>query len=114
GRGARDARPQGPREHEDPGARDGPLTRTRRVPPVLWTPSAERVERAWLTRFAREVGIGRGYDELWRWSVDDLTGFWGAVHSFFGVAGGYDAVLGRREMPSTQWFPGAVLSYAEH
>jgi acetoacetyl-CoA synthetase len=91
------------------------LTRARRVPPVLWQPSPERVERAWLTRFAESVGITGGYDELWRWSVDDLTGFWGAVHSFFGVdGGGYDAVLGRREMPGAEWFPGAVLSYAEH
>ena len=27
---------------------------------------------------------------------------------------GYDAVLGRREMPGAEWFPGARLNYAEH
>ena len=30
------------------------------------------------------------------------------------MQGSYDAVLGRREMPGAEWFPGAELSYAEH
>jgi acetoacetyl-CoA synthetase len=83
------------------------------VPPVLWTPSAERVERANMTAFMRAQGHA-DYDALWRWSVADLDGFWGAVWKTYGVAGGYDAVLGSREMPGAQWFPGARLSYAEH
>jgi acetoacetyl-CoA synthetase len=85
-------------------------------PTLLWTPSEERVERAWITRFARAVGRDGDYPALWRWSVEDLEGFWGAVWDFFAVdaSSPYERVLGRREMPGAQWFPGARLSYAEH
>ena len=91
------------------------------APPVLWRPDAERARRATLTRFQRwladERGVATdGYDELWRWSVDDLEGFWSAVWEFFDVraATPYERVLGRREMPGAEWFPGATLNYAEH
>jgi acetoacetyl-CoA synthetase len=85
-------------------------------PKVLWTPSDERVERAQITRFARAVGREGDYDGLWRWSVEDLEGFWAAVWDFFDVQASepYERVLGRREMPGAQWFPGARLSFAEH
>ena len=32
----------------------------------LWQPSAERVERATITRFARKLGLPEEYGELWR------------------------------------------------
>ena len=32
----------------------------------------------------------------------------------FDVEGSFDRVLGRREMPGTEWFPGASVSYAGH
>ena len=85
-------------------------------PKLLWTPSAERTEAASIARFARAVGREGGYDELWRWSVEDLEGFWGAIWEFFDVQAStpYEQVLGRREMPGAQWFPGSRLSYAEH
>ena len=85
-------------------------------PKLLWTPSAERTEAASIARFARAVGREGGYDELWRWSVEDLEGFWAAVWEFFDVQAStpYERVLGRREMPGAQWFPGSRLSYAEH
>jgi acetoacetyl-CoA synthetase len=65
-----------------------------------------------MARFARARGFS-DYDELWRWSVDDLEGFWGALWDWFEIDGSYDRVLGSREMPGTEWFPGASLSYAE-
>jgi acetoacetyl-CoA synthetase len=83
------------------------------VPPVLWTPSAERVERSNMTAFMRAQGHA-DYEALRRWSVEDLDGFWAAIWERFGVDGSYDAVLGSREMPGAQWFPGARVSYAEH
>jgi acetoacetyl-CoA synthetase len=83
---------------------------------LLWEPPAQRAARATINRFARAVGREGDYDELWRWSVEDLEGFWGAIWEFCDVRASepYDRVLGRREMPGTQWFPGARLSYAEH
>jgi acetoacetyl-CoA synthetase len=87
----------------------------------LWTPSPERIERATLTRFMVWAGERRGrefagYDELWRWSVDELEDFWAAVWDFCEVraARGYERVLRAREMPGACWFEGAELNYAEN
>ncbi len=57
-----------------------------------------------------------GYDELWRWSVDDLAGFWSAIAEHFEVRFGTppEAILSHPEMPGTRWFAGASLSWAEH
>jgi acetoacetyl-CoA synthetase len=81
---------------------------------LLWRPSAERIERATVTRFAREVGAPTEYGDLWRWSVEDIERFWAAIWDFFSVEGSFERVLGRREMPGAEWFPGARLSYAHH
>jgi acetoacetyl-CoA synthetase len=86
---------------------------------VLWEPSPERIERATITRYARWLEENRGiatsgYSDLWQWSVDDIEGFWASMWDFFEVEGSYDAVIGRREMPGTEWFPGARINYAEH
>ena len=90
-------------------------------PHVLWRPTPEAVEASTLTRFAREAEVrtGRGfpdYADLWQWSVDDLDGFWRAVWEFFDVESEtpYARVLGARQMPGAEWFPGARLNYAEH
>ena len=71
---------------------------------------------SWLERERGLAFDDDGYDALHRWSVDDLEGFWSAVAEFFGVrfATPPERVLGRREMPGAEWFPGATLNYAEH
>ena len=90
-------------------------------PEVLWTPSEERIKRATLTRYQAWVeqrhGLSFGsYEELWRWSVDNLEDFWASIVEFFDVRlGGEPAgVLASREMPGAQWFPGATVNFAEH
>jgi acetoacetyl-CoA synthetase len=86
------------------------------APPILWTPSGERVARATLTRFAEHVGRSGPYDALWRWSVEDLEGFWRAIWEFFDVQADGDpaTVLASREMPGARWFPDVALSFPEH
>jgi acetoacetyl-CoA synthetase len=88
---------------------------------MLWQPSAEAVERARLTEFRRWLEAERGlrfedYEGLWRWSVDDLEGFWRAIWDFFDVQADGDpgTVLGSRQMPGATWFPDVSLNYAEH
>ena len=90
-------------------------------PEVLWRPSQERIECATLTRYQRWLSETRGvsfddYHELWRWSVDQLDDFWASIVEFFEIrfAAGGERVLGRREMPGAEWFPGSRVSYAEH
>ncbi|MGI8623577.1 MAG: acetoacetate--CoA ligase [Solirubrobacteraceae bacterium] len=87
------------------------------APKILWEPSDELIENCTMTRFARWLERDfEDYEALWRWSVDDLEGFWDAIWRFFDVVA--DApplrVLGERTMPGAQWFPGVHLSYAEH
>ncbi|HZD87876.1 MAG TPA: acetyl-coenzyme A synthetase N-terminal domain-containing protein, partial [Gaiellaceae bacterium] len=91
------------------------------APPIVWTPSPERVATAAMTRFREWVNERHGleladYHDLWRWSVDELDGFWAAIWEFFAVEASepYERVLGRRQMPGAEWFPGARLSYAQH
>ena len=58
-----------------------------------------------------------GYDALWRWSVDDLSGFWGSIWDHFGMQQSpapYEAVLVDAVMPGARWFPGAQVNYAQH
>jgi acetoacetyl-CoA synthetase len=89
------------------------------IPAVLWTPDPRHTGP--LAEFTAWVREHRGVDApdyaaLHTWSVTDLEGFWSAVAEFLGVRF-HDrptAVLGRREMPGAEWFPGATLNYAEH
>jgi acetoacetyl-CoA synthetase len=77
---------------------------------LLWTPSDPDASE--MARLMRARGFSE-YDELWRWSVEDLEGFWGALWDWFEIEGSYERVLGSREMPGAEWFPGASVSYAE-
>jgi acetoacetyl-CoA synthetase len=91
------------------------------VPPIVWTPSPERIASATITRYREWLNETRGlaledYPALWQWSVAELEGFWASIWEFFEVEGSapYERVLTTREMPGAGWFPGARLSYAEH
>ena len=91
------------------------------APPVVWTPSPERIASATITRYRAWLNETRGlaledYAALWQWSVDELEGFWASIWEFFEVEASepYERVLTTREMPGAAWFPGARLSYAEH
>ncbi|HSQ09634.1 MAG TPA: acetoacetate--CoA ligase [Burkholderiaceae bacterium] len=86
----------------------------------LWRPSFERIERAHITAFLRWLEQERAltftdYESLWRWSVTDLEGFWGALWHFLdiGASRPYDKVLGARAMPGAEWFVGARLNLVD-
>jgi len=88
---------------------------------LLWTPAPDRIRRANVTALADWLARERGrqladYRALWRWSVEDLEGFWQALWDYFGIESSapHTRVLGRRSMPGAEWFPGARLNYAQH
>ncbi|MGH4013942.1 MAG: acetoacetate--CoA ligase [Pseudonocardiaceae bacterium] len=88
-------------------------------PRILWQPDPARHSR--MTEFREWLESARGveapdYAALWRWSVTDLEGFWGAFAQFAGVRFHTEPtrVLADAAMPGAQWFPGATLNYAEH
>jgi len=74
-----------------------------------------------MTRFARWAGERAGrtfadYDELWRWSVEEIEEFWAAIWEYCGVRASrpYEQVLDSQRMPGARWFEGAELNYAEN
>ena len=88
---------------------------------ILWTPRPDWRETTEIGRFVNWLRDERGrdlqdYDELWRWSVTDLEGFWGGLWDFYGIraATAYERVLAKPTMPGAEWFTGARLNYAEH
>ena len=74
---------------------------------------------AQITRYGDWLRETRGlvfadYDALWRWSVNDLRGFWGSIWEWFEIESPtpFSAVLVDEKMPGAQWFPGATVNYA--
>jgi acetoacetyl-CoA synthetase len=87
----------------------------------LWRPSQEWIERANITRYTRFASERSGrsfdsYNELWRWSVEELEDFWVSVWDFCGVRASAPAAraLDSEQMPGARWFDGASLNYAEN
>jgi len=88
---------------------------------LLWTPTPEWVARSNLTHYKQWLKQTRGlafadYAELQLWSVDHLEDFWASLWDYCKIEASapYERVLGRREMPGAEWFPGAKLNYAQH
>ncbi|KBZ61043.1 acetoacetate--CoA ligase [Mycobacterium marseillense] len=56
------------------------------------------------------------FGALWAASVHDIDAFWDWIWRYFRIdaATPATAILGSREMPGAQWFPGASLNYAQH
>ncbi len=80
---------------------------------VLWEPSEELLTGSKLARYMRERGFSE-YEDLWRWSVEDLDGFWRSLWELYEVGPQPERVLASAQMPGAQWFPGTQLNYAEH
>jgi len=86
---------------------------------ILWQPDGVRAAATNLAAFRLWLGA-RGqalpdYAALWRWSVEDIGGFWDAVWDFAGIVGekGGTVLENQAAMPGARFFPEARLSYAE-
>lgn len=87
---------------------------------VAWDPSHGPADPV-ISDFSR-FAVDRGapgpdapYDDLWRWSVDNMEDFWLAVADFFDVPWHRrpDAATDGAAMPSTRWFPGGRINYVD-
>jgi acetoacetyl-CoA synthetase len=91
-----------------------------RVP--LWIPTEERRQKANMTRFMQEVNSRHGlslnsYQELYQWSVENISDFWAAMWDFANIkaARPYERVIeDLLKFPGARWFPGARLNFAEN
>jgi acetoacetyl-CoA synthetase len=90
-------------------------------PPVLWSPRPDALHT---TRIGAYLGWleddqGRAfatYDDILRWSIDDLDGFWSSIWRHFDVRSTTDPgpALADDRMPGARWFPEARINWAEH
>ena len=89
----------------------------------IWTPSAERIERANITRFMRFALEESGdpdiidYDNLYHLSITKPELFWTLVWDFCGIkaSGSRTPVLvDADKMPGARWFPNVKLNFAQN
>jgi len=88
----------------------------------LWTPSEERARSTNMYRFMQFVNQRfdtdiTNYQELHKWSVEDIGSFWAAWWEFgdFVHSRGYEQVIDDpKKMPGASWFEGAELNFAEN
>ncbi|MGJ7506010.1 acetoacetate--CoA ligase [Variovorax sp. GT1P44] len=88
---------------------------------LLWSPSPEQASASRLHHYQQWLADGRGvqtsnYEDLWRWSIDELEAFWQSICDYFDVIaeGEREPALARRQMPGARWFPNLRLNYAEN
>src|SRR5437764_4172172 len=83
---------------------------------IVWSPSADYVERANVTRFMGTHGIG-SYEELVKRSQDDIEWFWDAVVRDLGIefSTPYERVLdSSKGIEWTEWFTGGDINLAHN
>ncbi len=88
----------------------------------LWKPLEERIRQANVTRFIDFVNktyclsIG-SYDDLYRWSIEDIPNFWAAMWEFGEISASHKytrVVDDLCRFPGAEWFSGAALNFAEN
>ncbi len=74
-----------------------------------------------MAQFERWLAETRGlrfadYEAMWRWSVEDLEGFWSAIWTWFDLPAKTPPrrFLNTDQMPGAIWGAGAELNYVEH
>lgn len=87
--------------------------------PVVWSPSQDTLKHCQMGQFQgwlEQQGFGpfADYHALHRWSIESLETFWQKVWDYCGLVCDTpaDAVLGKRDMPGAEWFPGMKLNFA--
>ena len=88
---------------------------------IIWEPSPQRKANTILIQYINWLKEKKGlsfneYNELWKWSVEELENFWESIWEFFDVKATvkYQQILENRKMPGTKWFEGARLNYSEN
>jgi len=89
---------------------------------LIYSPNEEKIQKINLIQFIKFVNEAYGknistYQELYSWSIEDISNFWGAIWEFCGVKAfkKYEKVIDDVTIfPGAKWFIGARLNYAEN
>ncbi len=105
---------------DGPGNEAGPAASRLAEGTLLWTPTADDIAATNLTAYIgwleRQRGLVFGdYEALWRWSVEDLAGFWSSIVDYFDLPlrGDRARVVDDIGMPGSHWYEDAEINYAE-
>ncbi|MEK6589691.1 MAG: acetoacetate--CoA ligase, partial [Nitrospinota bacterium] len=87
----------------------------------LWEPSEINIKGANITRFITSINKRHGleigsYNELYRWSIENIQDFWASMWEFGNLkSSGYDVITDDlTKFPGTRWFIGSKLNFAEN
>ena len=88
---------------------------------ILWCPPDDVFESTNIGRYLHWLRDTRGLDfsdyyALWRWSIEDLDGFWASIagHADVRFHDQPTTALADASLPGAVWFPGATLNFAEY
>src|SRR3954464_11178208 len=90
-------------------------------PDILYTPSAETIESAFATQFARQMVRKHhlelnSYAAFYRWTIDDPETVSGEIWDYCVLIAsptGSTVLVDGDKMPGAPWFPEARLNFAE-
>ena len=83
----------------------------------LWTPSEERKNASHLTAFTKRTEKNfAGYEDIWRWSIDEMGDFWSEFWDYADIIGdkGNIALTDEDKMPGAKFFPESRLNWGEN
>lgn len=88
----------------------------------LWVPSRHRVDGSNMQRFMQYVNNRfdrefTSYDELYHWSVDEISDFWASWWDFSKIIRSADylnVIDDPRKMPGARWFSNARMNFAQN
>jgi acetoacetyl-CoA synthetase len=83
---------------------------------LLWEPSTEYVEETAMYAFQQAMGVKGGYDDLWKWSIENSDEFWSTLLDYLNVeySGSVSPVKTGTTMPDVTYFPNVKLNFAEN
>ncbi len=91
----------------------------------IWQANAEVIKKTNLNKYIDWLKRNKNlqfesYDELWRWSVEDIESFWLSQLQYHEVKQHkpFSSILRREKVDQLfskyHWFPGSEINYAEH
>jgi acetoacetyl-CoA synthetase len=83
---------------------------------ILHQPSRDTMKSTAMYRFQEQVGVSGGYNELWKWSIENPDQFWMDLLNFLEVRyeGETTPVKMGKKMPDVTYFPNVRLNFAEN
>ena len=89
---------------------------------ILWKPSKDQIENSQMDAFRLQVNSRfninlNNYNELYDWSINNISDFWKAIWGYMAIEHSNDyskIVDDPNKMPGAKWFPGVRMNYAEN